>query len=92
MDEKGSSVSLNTIYLTQAVTSAAQLDETTAEALKKFTVHLLDAQDADGSWKSSATLPPVGDVTEVRTMQVLLAISAGARKGPRRDCSLDLVS
>jgi hypothetical protein len=80
-EEKGSSASLNTIYLTQAAISAIELDEPTTDALKKFTVHLLDAQDPDGSWKSSATLPPVGDITEVRTMQVLLALSTAHERG-----------
>lgn len=75
------SLSLNTVYLTQAATSAGKLDEAATEALKKFTVHLLDWQDADGSWKSSSNLPPVGDFTEVRTMQVLLAIAAALDKG-----------
>lgn len=80
-EEKGSSVSLNTMYLTLAAVAADKLDEKTTEALKKFTVHMLAAQDADGSWPSSAKLPPVGDVTEVRTMQVLLALAAAHDKG-----------
>jgi squalene cyclase len=79
-EEKGSAVSMNTVYLTEAVLSADKVDEKTAEAIKKFTAHLLAAQEADGSWKSSAKLPPVGDVTEVRTMQVLLALAAAADK------------
>ncbi|HEV3386600.1 MAG TPA: hypothetical protein VG097_17415 [Gemmata sp.] len=80
-EEKGSSVSMNTVYLSLAVDSADKLDEKMAEAIKKFTVHLLAAQDADGSWKSSATLPPVGDITEVRTMLVLLALASTHEKG-----------
>jgi squalene cyclase len=80
-EEKGSSVSLNTVYLTQAALSADKVDEKTTEAIKKFSVHLLTAQEADGSWKSSAKLPPVGDITEVRTMQVLLALAVAQEKG-----------
>jgi len=80
-EEKGLSLSMNTIYLTQAATSALKLDEKTTESLKKFTTHLLTSQDADGSWKSSAKLPPVGDVTEVRTMQVLLVLDTAHSKG-----------
>jgi squalene cyclase len=77
-EEKGSSVSMNTVFLTEAAVSADKLDEKTIEAVKKFTVHLLAAQEADGSWKSSAKLPPVGDITEVRTM---LALAAAHDKG-----------
>jgi hypothetical protein len=79
-DETGSKVSMNTIYLTLATLAADKLDEKTTESVKKFAHHLLDAQEADGSWKSSAKLPPVGDVTEVRTMQVLLALAAAQEK------------
>jgi squalene cyclase len=99
-EEKGSSVSLNTVYLTLAVAAADKLDDKTAESVKKFAVHMLAAQDADGSWHSSATLPPVGDVTEVRTMQVLLALAAAHDKGlidnghwtPARDRALAWLS
>jgi len=80
-EEKGSSVSMNTVYLTLAALTADRVNETMAEAIKKSTVHLLNAQDGDGSWKSSATLPPVGDITEVRTMLVLLALASAQDKG-----------
>ncbi len=76
-----STVSLNTVYLTLAVLPAAKLDDKTAEAVKTFTAQMLAVQEADGSWKSNSTLPPVGDVTEVRTMQVLLALAAAQDRG-----------
>ncbi|MCE9607279.1 MAG: hypothetical protein K8U03_20530 [Planctomycetia bacterium] len=78
-EEKG--LSLNTIYLIQAVTPTEKLDDATTQALKKFALHLLDAQEPDGSWMSSAKLPPVGDNTEVRSMQVLLALATADDRG-----------
>ena len=80
-DGGGQGLSLNTAYLSLAATSAPTLDEKTAEALKKFIAHLLAKQDADGSWKAEGKLPPVEDVTEVRTMQALLVLSAAQQKG-----------
>jgi hypothetical protein len=80
-EDKGSSVSMNTIYLTLAASPDPTMDEKTAAALKKFSAHLLAGQDADGSWKSPAKLPPVGDITEVRTMQVLLTLATAQERG-----------
>jgi hypothetical protein len=80
-DGGGNGVSPNTIYLTEATTAASTLDEATTESLKTLSNHILETQDKDGSWVSTAKLPPVGDVTEVRTMHALLALFAAHDKG-----------
>ncbi len=80
-DGSGDGLSLNTVYLTLAATAGAAPDEKTAEMLKKFAAHLLAKQEADGSWKANGKLPPVEDITEVRTMQVLLALAMMQDKG-----------
>ena len=65
--------SLNTIYLSLALFASAELDAQSTEAVKKFAAHLLAKQEVDGSWKSGRTgyEPPIGDDTEVLTMQSL---------------------
>jgi hypothetical protein len=49
--------------------------------VKKFTAHLIAKQEADGSWKAKGNLPPVEDITEVRTMQALLVLALAKEKG-----------
>jgi hypothetical protein len=75
--------SLNTIYLSEALFAADTLDEQATEALKKFAAHLIARQEADGSWKSgrSGYEPPIGDSSEVLTMQALLVLSSADQRG-----------
>jgi len=79
----GAKTSLNTIYLSVALFDARALDEQATEALKKFAAHLLAKQEKDGSWKSGRTgyEPPIGDTSEVLTMQALLVLSSAEQKG-----------
>jgi hypothetical protein len=75
--------SLNTIYLSEALFPANTRDEQATEALKKFATHLIARQEADGSWKSgrSGYEPPIGDSSDVLTMQALLVLSSAAQRG-----------
>jgi len=78
----GGKVSLNTIYLSLAAAADPAPDEKTLDAMKKFAAHLIDKQEADGSWKAGRTgyEPPIGDITEVLTMQALLVLATAHDK------------
>jgi hypothetical protein len=80
-DGGGDKLSLNTIHLALAAASAKQPDAQATEAIKKFAAHIIAKQEPDGSWASNGKMPPVSDITEVRTMQALLALSAAQEKG-----------
>jgi hypothetical protein len=75
--------SLNTIYLSEPLFAHKALDEQATEAVKKFAAHLMAKQDKDGSWKSGRTgyEPPIGDTSDVLTMQALLMLSTAQKKG-----------
>ena len=73
-------MSLNTVYLALAAFDAPARDSTT-QALKTFVAHLVDTQQADGSWLATGKYPPVEDVTEVRTMQTLLVLATARARG-----------
>jgi len=83
----GSVLSLNTIYLSFAAAADPSPDEATRSALKKFAAHVIDKQEADGSWKAGRTgyEPPIGDVTDVLTMQALLVLATAQEKGQTDD-------
>jgi hypothetical protein len=80
----GAKTSLNTIYLSVSLFAAEKLDEQATEALKQFAAHLMAKQEADGSWKSGRTgyEPPIGDDSEVLTMQALLGVHRTEGSGP----------
>ncbi len=79
----GAKTSLNTIYLSASLFAAKELDEQATEALKKFAAHLMAKQEKDGSWKSGRTgyEPPIGDTSDVLTMQALLVLSSAEQRG-----------
>ncbi len=79
----GAKTSLNTIYLSESLFAAKEPDEQATAALKRFAAHLLSKQEADGSWKSGRTgyEPPIGDTSEVLTMQAVLVLSAAQQRG-----------
>jgi hypothetical protein len=79
----GAKTSLNTIYLAAFLFAAPKLDEQGTEALKKIAAHLMAKQEKDGSWSSGRTgyEPPIGDNTEVLTMQALLALATVGQRG-----------
>ncbi len=79
----GTKLSLNTIYLSLAAAADTAPDEATRDAVKKFAGHIMDKQEADGSWKAGRTgyEPPIGDVTEVLTLQALLVLAIAHDKG-----------
>ena len=79
----GGLLSLNTIYLSFAAAADPSPDQATRDALKKFAAHVLDKQEADGSWKAGRTgyEPPIGDETDVLTMQALLVLATAQEKG-----------
>jgi hypothetical protein len=74
--------SLNTIYLSASLFAAKKPDEQATAALKKFAAHLMAKQEKDGSWKSGRTgyEPPIGDTSDVLTMQALLVLSAAEQR------------
>ncbi len=83
-DSRGDSKTvMNTIYLSTAVAAASKPDEQATGAMKKFAVHLLDMQEADGRWRASRTeyQPPVIDIDEVLTMQALLVLATAHERG-----------
>lgn len=85
----GSVLSLNTIYLSQAAAAELSPDEATGAALKKFAEHIIVKQEPDGSWKAGRTgyEPPIGDVSEVLTMQAVLVLADAHDKGRIDDAS-----
>jgi squalene cyclase len=58
-------------------------DKQATEALTKFAAHLMAKQETDGSWKSGRTgyEPPIGDTSEILTMQALLVLSSAEQRG-----------
>ncbi len=74
---------MNAIYLSMAVAPARVHDEQAVDAMKKFAAHLIEMQEADGSWYASKTeyQPPVIDISEVLTMQALLVLATAHDKG-----------
>lgn len=79
----GGHISLNTIYLSFAASADPSPDEATRDALKKFAAHVIEKQEPDGSWQAGRTgyEPPIGDSTEVLTMQAVLVLATANDKG-----------
>jgi hypothetical protein len=69
------------IYMNLA-SPAAKLDDETAAWLKKMSALMLSQQAADGPWDmNKLRAPPILDVSEVKTMQALLALAGAHDKG-----------
>jgi hypothetical protein len=79
----GSVLSLNTIYLSFMAASEQSPDESMRDAMKKFAAHIIEKQEADGSWKAGRTgyEAPIGDDTDVLTMQAILVLATAHERG-----------
>jgi prenyltransferase beta subunit len=81
----GHDLSVNTIYISLALSAASTIDDETAQALDKFATYLVKKQSEDGHWQvnanGAAKGPPLVDQNDAITMWALLVVTARDHPG-----------